>query len=293
MRSRNRDINAFSVSALDLFASALGAFILMSVVLMPYFLRVDPEEVQKLERRLKEAQAEHNATKQKLQQSQTNLQQAQQKSQKAQKDLKALQEAPKLMFPNLDVVIALDTTGSMRSVVDGLRQDIDQFAKLMLELAPAVGIGVIDFKDRCDPSTAVREFALRRINSSSLPSLRSFTGSMATVGASCNPDKPEALASALDAAIASNWRSDSQARIIVIITDNPAYANKMASSIAAARSFAARGPGHKVSTVFTDTGSSLPGTQAYLRSLAEAGNGNFTQSGRSFVVTMLFALAGL
>ena len=279
MRSRSRDINVFSVSALDLFASALGAFILVSVVLMPYFLRVDPEEVQKLERRLKEAQAEHNATKQKLRQTQ--------------KELKALQEAPKLMFPNLDVVIALDTTGSMRSVVDGLRQDIDQFAKLMLELAPAVGIGVINFKDRCDPSTAVREFALRRINSSSLPSLRSFTGSMSTGGAHCNPDRPEALASALDAAIASNWRSESQARIIVIITDNPAYDNKMASSIAAARSFAGRGPEHKVSTVFTDTGSSLPGTQAYLRRLAEAGNGNFTQSGRSFVVTMLFALAGL
>ena len=37
MRQRNREINVFSVSALDLFASALGAFILMSVIFMVFF----------------------------------------------------------------------------------------------------------------------------------------------------------------------------------------------------------------------------------------------------------------
>ena len=55
MRIRNREINVFSVSALDLFASALGAFILVSVVLMPYFLRVDPEEVNRLRGELRQA----------------------------------------------------------------------------------------------------------------------------------------------------------------------------------------------------------------------------------------------
>ena len=37
MRTRSREINIFSMSALDLFASALGAFILIAVVLFPYF----------------------------------------------------------------------------------------------------------------------------------------------------------------------------------------------------------------------------------------------------------------
>ena len=37
MKFRSREINVFSMSALDLFASALGAFILISLVLMPYF----------------------------------------------------------------------------------------------------------------------------------------------------------------------------------------------------------------------------------------------------------------
>lgn len=37
MKLRNKEINIFNMSALDLFASALGAFILISVVLFPYF----------------------------------------------------------------------------------------------------------------------------------------------------------------------------------------------------------------------------------------------------------------
>ena len=37
MKRRSREINVFSISALDLFASALGAFILMSLIFMVFF----------------------------------------------------------------------------------------------------------------------------------------------------------------------------------------------------------------------------------------------------------------
>lgn len=43
MRRKNRDISVFSTSALDLFASALGAFILIVLVLMPYYKKENPE----------------------------------------------------------------------------------------------------------------------------------------------------------------------------------------------------------------------------------------------------------
>ena len=45
MKTRSKDINIFSMSALDLFASALGAFILVSVVLFPYFPNTGDSEV--------------------------------------------------------------------------------------------------------------------------------------------------------------------------------------------------------------------------------------------------------
>ena len=37
MKSRSRELNIFSMSALDLFASAMGAFILIALILIPYF----------------------------------------------------------------------------------------------------------------------------------------------------------------------------------------------------------------------------------------------------------------
>ena len=268
------------MSALDLFASALGAFILISIVLMPYFLRVEPEEVQRLRRALNEAR--------------TAQAQAQAENARLRQELEELLAAPNFTFPNLDIVIALDTTGSMQEAVSGLRDEIDQFARLMLEMTPALGIGVIDFKDRCEGADAVREFPLRLVNSAGLSRLRSFTRTMNAGSQPCNyNDPPEALHMALDAAVASSWRAESEVRIIVVISDNPAYPERQAHAVSAARAFAARGPQHKVSTVHERTGGSLDGTADFLRRLADAGNGNFTGSGGSFTATLLFALAGL
>lgn len=39
MRRRHREIQIFSVSALDLFASAMGVFALLAVILFPYYLK--------------------------------------------------------------------------------------------------------------------------------------------------------------------------------------------------------------------------------------------------------------
>ena len=58
MKPRNREINIFSMSALDLFASALGAFILISIALFPYFPKTgySPENIAALREALAEAQ---------------------------------------------------------------------------------------------------------------------------------------------------------------------------------------------------------------------------------------------
>ena len=77
MRFRNREFSVFGISALDLFASALGAFILISVVLMPYFLRVDRAVVERIERERDQANAELSATRQRLQRTEAEFEQAQ------------------------------------------------------------------------------------------------------------------------------------------------------------------------------------------------------------------------
>jgi len=44
MRSPNRELAIFSVSAIDLFASAMGSFILIAIVLFPYYLKTTTAE---------------------------------------------------------------------------------------------------------------------------------------------------------------------------------------------------------------------------------------------------------
>lgn len=61
MRARKRDISVFSISALDLFAAALGAFILIVLILFPYYQRggtdTSMEELEELVDRRREAAA--------------------------------------------------------------------------------------------------------------------------------------------------------------------------------------------------------------------------------------------
>ena len=90
MKIRSREINVFSMSALDLFASALGAFILISIVLMPYFLRVEPEEVARLRQALAEAQAAEAETRQRLDQVEVTLEQCRDREAECRREVEAL-----------------------------------------------------------------------------------------------------------------------------------------------------------------------------------------------------------
>lgn len=52
-RKKNREINVFSLSAVDLFASALGVFIIVTVILIPYMKNREKRKYQVMEQQLK------------------------------------------------------------------------------------------------------------------------------------------------------------------------------------------------------------------------------------------------
>jgi len=83
MKFRNREINVFSMSALDLFASALGAFILITVVLFPYF----PNTGDSAER-VADIKVQLKAVEQRLQACETARQQAEQQARETAGQLK-------------------------------------------------------------------------------------------------------------------------------------------------------------------------------------------------------------
>lgn len=70
MRRKSREINIFNMSALDLFASALGAFILIALVLFPFFPNITDKDLREL---LAEAQRKVTEVRQELTETKSEL----------------------------------------------------------------------------------------------------------------------------------------------------------------------------------------------------------------------------
>lgn len=273
MKQHRREINIFSISALDLFASALGAFILIAVVFMPYFPNTgDSEERVSVMRDERDAAAE--------------------RAEKLQTELDKLKGSTKL--PPVDVIIAVDTTRSMEYAVNGLKADIKIFASILSGLSDSASLGVIDFKDRCEGARTIRKYDLRLIDATSKAQLQQFVNGMQARNYqtfnSCNTEQPEAVDMALRAATAQEWREESVKQIIVIVTDNPAEDRYIQQTYSDARRFSSAKKGRSVSTVFTRSEGSLTNAVPYLRELARSGDGAFIPAGGSFIGNVLLAI---
>ncbi len=299
MKQRSREISIFNMSALDLFASALGAFILITLLLLPYFPNPDPgpaqEEAEKTRSGAVAAETEIEELRTELAESNARGRELQDKLKAANARLEAQPTPTKVAFPPLDLVIALDTTGSMHAQVQGLKDEVEQIARLLLKLAPSVGIGVVDFKDRCEGHRATHVFPLVEMNNVSIRSLSGFTRGITAGGyAGCNADNEEAINLALDRAVTMPWRDQTTVRLIVVISDYPAYPETQASVLRQARQFAAARAGNRVSTVHVSTRGHALGMTAgpeFLQRLADAGRGQFVGGGGSFTAMILLALA--
>ncbi len=47
-RKKNREVNIFGASALDLFASGMGVFLLIAIIIFPYYLKIDPDLIREI-----------------------------------------------------------------------------------------------------------------------------------------------------------------------------------------------------------------------------------------------------
>ena len=113
--------------------------------------------------RLAETEAEHEALRSRLVDAEAARDATLNRERKLEQ---ALAEAASRLqkLPPIDLVIALDTTTSMTNEVASLRDEITGLSELLLELTEDAAVGIIDFKDRCDPATALRVAPLRRID---------------------------------------------------------------------------------------------------------------------------------
>jgi hypothetical protein len=290
VKRRSREINIFSISALDLFASALGAFILISVILLPYFPNTgdSPIRIRALLPKLEEARAETEKQKREQETLRGGIKVRQEEIGKLKGQLEELkEEAKKIKFPHIDLVVALDTTGSMREEIEGLKVELSQLAEILTALAPSFGMRVIGFKDRND-TPVIRSVPLRLISrgSQALSTLEAFVSSLSAGSGRGNTDNPEAIGRALQTAVNSGWRPNSELRVVVIMSDHGAYPEEVNMTLQLARRFSSQ-RGQKISAVMVRGAADAA---AYMPRLAEAGKGSFVRGGGSITATIIEAL---
>lgn len=183
--------------------------------------------------------------------------------------------APSKPLPDVDIVFVLDTTGSMRYVIESMKRELSAVVEVLEQVMPSVAIGVITVNDRRQRPVH-KVHPLRRLTGDrdAADDLHRFLrGIDAGKAAGVNNDMPEAFMSGLRLATAIKYRPEVTNRVVIVITDSYAYEEEVEQSFAIARAFAAN-DGSRVSTVHLESGK-FPIADEYLPALAEAGKGEY------------------
>jgi F0F1-type ATP synthase membrane subunit b/b' len=287
----------FSISALDLFASALGTFILLAILLFPFYLR-EPS----LETELQGARAELAASGESLREAERTaessarrkaqataalaearerLQQAQATAAAAAEQLERLdiekqpaieRHRTALAINDLDLVFVMDTTGSMRNELADVQANLLGVIRVLHRLAPSLRVGFVAFKDRGDAYVTLT-FPLSPMTQENVAQVVEFVGRMSAEGGG---DDPEPVDEALMVATAMPWRGDAQGRILVI-GDAPARPSGRARTLELAQQFKASSSDpvlpRTVSAIFTGE---TTGARLFYEQMAGAGGGDFS-----------------
>ena len=243
-----------TISALDIFASALGVFMLVSILLFPYYLKQPSIEAQQAGARAELAAAaddvvqareavadalqERAAAETMLVEARARLVEAEALAARAAQDPEPQEvgapaepetrgeQEVRIAITDLDLVFVMDTTGSMRHELADLQANLVGIIRILSRLAGSLRIGFVAFKDRGE-EYLTRDYSLQRMNEAYVAAF---------------DDDPEPVDEALKAALAMPWRADAQGRIIVI-GDAPAPAHRQGQALALAEQFRRSSPG--------------------------------------------------
>ena len=131
MKKRSREINIFSMATLDLFASALGAFMLITIVLLPFFPNLNISGREKAE--LRQAKIKLQQAKVELEQVKAELEQATAQSEREKATLD--QQTAKLEREKAQLERAMakvpQTKSQLEKQVAALQQEIDDTSVLL------------------------------------------------------------------------------------------------------------------------------------------------------------------
>ncbi len=316
--TRRRNIEFLTISALDLFASAMGVFVLITIILFPYYLKQPAQEAE-----IDGAQAELAALGQayedarlmatqaaekraveaaKLERARDSLRQAEasaaeagtrrdlaERLASAAAEMKASQQSrPRANFAmsDLDLVFVMDATGSMDDEIADVQANLLGLVRVLERLAPTLNVGFVAFKDQGD-EYLVRIFPLTPMRGANLSRIQGFVRQLSASGGG---DFPEPVARALALGVEMAWRPDAEGRIVVI-GDAPSHDPDWIRAFETAAGFARPAAGdvgsRQVSAIFTGSRGS---GRAFFERLAEAGRGDFVQHRGQIIESVLLSV---
>jgi hypothetical protein len=150
----------------------------------------------------------------------------------------------------LDVVIALDATGSMQDIIDEVKERMVELVRSIQKLVPTARVGAVAFRDRPDTATSgpqpEEEFVVKWSDLTfNGPKVQAFLG---RVNAGSGGDWEEAVLEGIDTAISEmSWRQDAKKVIILVGSSPPHEVERPAIARLAARF--ARTMGGSISTI--------------------------------------------
>jgi hypothetical protein len=309
MKRVDRSIVLLTMSALDTLATAIGVFVLLVALLMPYYqnsfdleatitqLRVAHERSSAELENVKEEIAEESAK------ADAALMQAQQVSARAAAIEARVQRQPEpsprladgtkaRVVDALDLVFVIDTTASMGPVIGEVAMSLTSVVRVLERMVPSIRIGVSAYNDRDTGQIPVVVLPLTSANEH-LDRVLAFLEqlSSSTVG---SRTIEEDVGLGLEAAMLMNLRPDVR-QTFVLIGDASVHLELVQETLYRVRNFVA---GHKqrtISALYVPTPSSIEHGEdipiTFFRAVAEAGKGNYTDhTGRMMESVLLSVL---
>lgn len=322
MRRPNRDLNVFSMSALDLFASAMGAFIIVAIIMFPYYMNASQAES-----RVQEAKRQHDAAMKGLDQATMEAEREGARAEGAEADAKAAREAAddaaatrdrmaadksriesdltgcetrksSLEIKDLDLAFVVDTTASMGGQISALRDELVGIVQVLEKIVNELRIGVVAYRDidmmpaPAGPDYETLGLPLTAIEGGGLSGILAFIGDLQPAGGrSC----AEAVELGLDEAVGMTWRPKTR-RHIVVIGDAEAHAENHHRAFSLAEAFAAAPIDSRVSAVYeahpTTPCPDAARDAAFFSELARRGGGEFVDDGGTLTEAILMSVIG-
>jgi hypothetical protein len=313
MRRRSRELQIFTLSALDVLAMATGVFVLLLVMLMPYHRKVadahasidavriaEAETVSRV-RTLEEQGTLHRAEAEAaeaeaaavLAQAASLRAAAAERRRQARRSAALQEQEGDVTTPvieAIDLIFVIDTTASMEPVLREVAHSLRGIVRILERLVPSVRIGVVAYNDRdtgqvpvVTLSPAPTDHGLARI-------IAFIEGLSASTVGSRTVD--EDLYLGLSTATALPLRPGAK-QAIVVIGDAEAHPYEQAQALFRAQSFVRGHDNRAISTLFVTTPSSLMHgnvARAFFFALANAGGGTFNDHAGSMIEGILLSV---